>query len=318
MMKKNTTKTRPRYLFILAGLLVVAVLAGAMYIRFAGWGDKNPASSGRASASASLAHIFVIVEENKLYNAVINGDQSSFITGLANKNALATNYSAITNPSLPNYIALTSGSTQGITTDCNPPRAGCIVDVQNIADEIEQSGRTWKVYAESMPAPCTMNNAGNFATKHVPFLYYADIANNADRCSSHIVPFSQLASDITSASTTPNFAFIVPDMCNDTHNCPLATGDAWLAQHVPTILQSKAFTSQPSLLVITWDEGNASDNHVVTIFAGSGAKDSFQSATPYNHYSLLRTIENAWQLSPLTQNDTNAKPMNDMLSSPQT
>ena len=276
---------------------------------------KPPAAT---ATQPKLAHIFLIVEENRTYSSVIGNSQAPYINSLAKKYSLATNYSGVTHPSLPNYLALTSGSTDGTTTDCNPPSAGCIVNVKNIADEIASSGRTWKQYAEGMPSACyaynDLQSQYQFATKHVPFLYYSDIINNSQLCKSHVVPYSQLAIDLKSIATTPNYAFITPNLCNDGHNCPTSTMDTWLASNVPTILNSKAFITQPSLLVITFDEGNLSDNHIATIFAGSAAKSNYQSSLAFNHYALLHTIESLWGLKPLTSNDANAPLMTSMMS----
>ncbi len=276
---------------------------------------KPPSASSPAQPekTTKLAHIFLIVEENQTYGSIVGNPSAPYINSLIKSYSLATNYQAVAHPSLPNYIAMTSGSTDGITTDCNPPSAGCIVNVNNLADELEKVGLSWKEYAESMPSACYAFNAGNYATKHNPFVYYADIINNQARCDAHVEPLSQLASDLKSATTTPNFAFITPNLCDDMHDCGIAPGDSWLANNVPAILNSPAFTKQNSLLVITWDEGNASDNHIATIFAGPGAKNGYQSATAYNHYSLLHTIEANWSLSGLTTNDKGAPLMNDML-----
>ena len=115
------------------------------------------------------------------------------------------------------------------------------------------------------------------------------------------------------ARSLPNYVFISPNLCHDMHNCPVQTGDAWLSQQVPTILSSPAFTTQNSLLVITWDEGEGDNNTVSTIFAGPAARKSHESAPAYNHYSLLHTIESLWGLEPLTDNDKNAPIMTDML-----
>ena len=227
---------------------------------------------------------------------------------------LATNYSSITHPSLPNYLAITSGSTDGISTDCNPPSAGCIVNANNIATEISNSGRSWKEYAESMPSNCYMYNSGNYVTKHNPFIYYNNIASNANNCKSHVVPFSSLSTDLKNANTTPNFAFITPNICNDMHSCPISTGDKWLSQTVPMILNSPAFTSQKSLLFITWDEGYLSNNKVATIIAGSAAKTHYQSSVAFTHYSILHTIEYLWHLKPLTNNDSSAPLMTNFIN----
>jgi phospholipase C len=260
-----------------------------------------------------LDHVVIIVEENKPAADVLGSASAPFINQLAADNALAANYSAVTHPSLPNYLALTGGTTAGITVDCLPAQGSCLAGGDSITGEIEQSGRTWKMYAEGMPGPCTAENSGRYAVKHNPFMYYPGITANAADCAAHVVPFTELAHDLKTASTLPDYVFISPDLCHDTHNCPIETGDAWLARQVPKILASPAFTRQHSLLVITWDEGRGSRNKVASIFAGSAAKASYRSDAAYNHYSLLHTIEDAWALAPLTDNDRNAPVMSELL-----
>jgi hypothetical protein len=169
------------------------------------------------------------------------------------------------------------------------------------------------MYAEDMPAPCTGENAGKYAVKHNPFMYFPGVTGNKASCAAHVVPFTQLREDLKSASGLPSYVFISPNLCNDMHDCPVATGDAWLSQQVPNILASPAFTSQNSLLVIVWDEGDDQNNKVSTIFAGPAAKKAHKSNAAFDHYSLLHTIEYAWGLAPLTDNDRNATVMSDML-----
>ena len=281
---------------------------------------RQPAQSAKQSSvnqvvnsPGILKHVFIILEENKTYGTVVGNSSAPYINSLLSQGAVATNYHAVTHPSLPNYLALTSGSTNGVTTDCNPPAAGCELNVKNIADEIEQSGRTWKEYAETMPSTCYMFNSGLYDTKHNPFVYYDSIINNASRCNSHVVPFSNMLTDLKSVSTTPNYAFITPNDCNDGEQCSLTTADSWLKTYVPIILSSKAFKTQKSLLVIVWDEGYLSSNHVLALFLGNSAKPGFQTSLPYNHYSLLHTIEQQWSLAPLTSNDANALTMTNMI-----
>lgn len=254
----------------------------------------------------------IIIHENKAASTIQGNAAASYINQLAAANALATNYQAITHPSLPNYLALTSGTTAGITTDCSPG-VGCTAKVPSITNQIEKSGRTWKMYAESMPTPCSAENSGNYAVKHNPFMYYPSVTDNQASCAEHVVPLPRLGEDLKSASSLPNYVFISPNLCNDTHDCPVATGDDWLSLQVPAILASPAFTTQNSLLVITWDEGEGANNAVSTIFAGPAARQGYQSTLPYSHYSLLHTIESLWGLPPLTDNDRNAPVMSDML-----
>ena len=271
------------------------------------------ASPATTPALPALAHVFVILMENESGSQIIGSAQAPFLNRLAARFSLATDYSALFHPSLPNYIALTSGSNQGITDDRSPPTAGYAVAATNLADRIEASGRTWRAYGESMPRPGYAANTTLYATRHVPFLYYKDILDDPARLRSHVVPFTDLATDLRSPATTPDFAFITPNMRDDMHDAPVAVGDTWLARVVPQILGSPAFTRRRSLLVVTWDEGSYADNHVATILAGSGARPHYRSARPYDHYSLLHTIEADWNLAPLTANDARAAVMGEFL-----
>jgi phosphatidylinositol-3-phosphatase len=273
--------------------------------------SPTPLATGRSLHA--LAHVVVIVMENETSNAIIGNPHAPFLNDLADHYSLASEYSALFHPSLPNYIALTSGSNQGITDDRSPPSAGYAVSAVNLADRIEASGRTWKLYGESMPSPGYASDVGLYATRHVPFLYYKDILDDRARRTSHIVPFTRLAGDFSSAVTTPDFAFVTPNLRDDMHDAPVAVGDAWLARVVPAILASPAFTTTRSLLVITWDEGVGADQHVTTILAGSGARIHYRSSRPYDHYSLLHTIEADWGLRPLTGNDARAATMGEFL-----
>ena len=262
--------------------------------------------------NAGIEHIVIIVLENKAASEILGASAASYFNKRAAEFSLATNYQAIMHPSLPNYLALTSGTNAGITSDCKP--RSCTADVRSIADEVTQSGRTWKMYAESMPTPCTAKNSGAYAVKHNPFMYYPAVTGDKAACADHVVPFRRLDQDLQSASTLPNYVFISPNMCNDTHNCPIRTGDDWLSREVPKILGSPAFTRQNSLLVVTWDEGSDDDNRVATVFAGTAARKGFTSKAAYSHYSLLHTIEDVWGLTPLTDNVRKAPVMGDMLN----
>lgn len=316
-----------KVLFSSLVILFVAVLGTSIYAYLHVRGSQNSAPkppqtvSRRAapapaatSASSVLAHVVIIVEENKPKDTIVGNSAAPYLNSLMHTYAMAQNYYGVTHPSLPNYLALTSGTFDGITTDCNPPGGACEANVKNIADEIEQSGRTWKEYAESMPSPCYQYNSGEYAVKHNPFMYYPDITSNPARCNSHVVPFSTFSKDLASTTSLPNYSFITPNLCNDMHNCSVQTGDQWLAKIVPAILNSPGFTKQRSLLAIVWDEGYVGNNNVLAILAGSAVKKGYVSTAYYNHYSLLHTIEYLWGLSPLTANDRNAPLMTSMLN----
>ncbi|HEX9315022.1 MAG TPA: alkaline phosphatase family protein [Actinomycetota bacterium] len=281
------------------GMLVLAALSTTQL--------GTPAAG--AAGPPQLDHIFTIVMENHNYASILgNTAQAPYTNSLINEYSAAANYAGVAHPSLPNYLALTGGSTFGVTTDCTD----CFVTATSIADRITASGRTWKSYEESMPTPCFVGDAYPYAQKHDPFIYFNDIRTSAE-CN-NIVPFGALASDLASASTTPNYAFITPNLCNDTHDCPVATGDQWLSQNVPAILQSPAFTQQKSVLFITYDEDENGANQVLTLVITNSAVNvptGYRSGVAYNHYSLLKTVEWAWGLAPLTANDAAAAPMAD-------
>ncbi len=266
----------------------------------------------QAASVPAFDHVFVIVMENHSYGEIIGSPSAPYINSLVGRGALATNYHAVSHPSLPNYLALTGGSTYGIASDCTT----CWVSAQNVGDSLEAGGSTWKAYEESMPSPCFVGNSYPYAQKHDPFIYFNDIRTSAARCASHVVPYSQLGTDLQSSTSTPNFGFITPNMCNDMHDCSVSTGDSWLSRQVPMILGSPAFTYQHSLLAITWDEDDSSaSNHVATLFLGSGIVGGARSAAAYNHYSLLRTLESLRGVTTVGPGDASAAVMADLVSS---
>src|SRR5437016_3914372 len=263
-------------------------------------------SASQSAVMPPFAHVVVVVMENTSAPSIIgNTSQASYINSLAGQYAYASNDFAVSHPSLPNYLALTGASTFGITSDCSP--AACPVNATNLMDRIESSGRSWKGYMESMPTSCATTDAYPYAVKHNPFVYYNDIRTNASRCQSHVVPFTQLSTDLRSASTTPSYSWITPNMCNDMHDCSIATGDAWLRTQIPAILGSPAFTTQNSVLLLTWDEDDSSgNNRVDLVVAGPNTVRGQVSSVAYNHYSILSTVESAWGLAALNANDSSA------------
>jgi hypothetical protein len=250
----------------------------------------------------SFSHVFLIVMENHEYSSVIGNPAAPYTNGLVANYGLATSYYAASHPSLPNYLALTAGSTFGIASDCTT----CFVSATNIADQVEGSGRSWKAYMEDMPVPCYLGaSSGNYAMKHNPFMYYNDIRNNPVRCAAHVAPFTQFWVDMSSGQV-PDLVWITPNMCNDTHDCPVGTGDTWLRSVVPTITGSAAFRNG-GVLFITWDEGSSNagccsgswGGHVATLVMAPNAIGGFRSGVAENHYGLLRTIEDGFHLGHL-------------------
>lgn len=306
MNKRLFESTRGRW--ALASGVVIAALAVSVAVPTLG----NTFASSTATVPA-YDHIVTIIMENHTESQLIGSSQAPYINQLAKQNAYTNNFSAITHPSLPNYIALTSGSTNGISTDCTPT-GSCTVSAKNITDSVTAAGKTWKAYMESMPSACTLADASPYVVHHNPFVYYDDVRTSS-RCKSDDVPYTQFSTDLKSTTTLPNYVWITPNVNDDMHNGTVQQGDTWLSQQVPLILKSPAFTQQHSLLVITWDEGlKTGSNTVLTIFAGYGVKTGYVSSVSYNHYSLLRTEEDAWGLSPIASGDKGASPMTDLLS----
>lgn len=257
----------------------------------------TPTLSAGSGKVPVFSHVIVLMFENKEYSSIIGKSNLPNFNNLASQNTLLTNSYAIAHPSLTNYIAFTSGSTQGITSNCTH----CFLKVTNIADSIEASGRTWRGYMESMPSPCYIGNSGLYVQKHNPFVYYDDIRKNSTRCAQGVVPLTQLDADLQN-NTLPNFSWITPNQCNNSHDCSSTVADKFLGDQVNKIITSPAF-DQNSLLIITYDEGSSSatccgvssgGGRIVTILISPLAKPGFQDATPYNHYSVLKTIEESW------------------------
>lgn len=302
--------------FLLVGVIVLLLIASFSFRFFI---NKHPDYQVKiADQTLTLPtpplvpdydHIAMIVMENETHTSIIGNSNAPFINFLAKQNVSADNYMALTNPSLPNYLALIGGDTFGVTTDCS----NCYQSAENLVDRLEGKHLSWKAYMESMPTSCYTQIDYPYAVKHNPFIYFDDIRTNSIRCL-NVVPYDQLSKDLQSADTTPNFIWITPNMCHDMHDCSIKQGDNWLSREVPKLLNSPAFKTQKSLLILTWDEGNTANNRIPTILAGSDVKTATTSAVLYNHYSLLKTIETAWNLAPLTDNDQNALVMSDFFT----
>lgn len=223
--------------------------------------------------------------ENKSYDSIVGSSSAPYLTHLASVCGLATNYVAVAHPSLPNYLAATSGDTWGVTDD-SPPSDHPIAHA-SIFSQLSSAGMTWRSYEEGMPATCGLSSSGEYAVKHDPAAYYTGI--RAD-CRRWDVPFLALSADLRS-SRLPSFSFVTPNLCDDMHDCSVATGDTWLHRWVPTILASPEYRSGSTALVITFDEGTDSANHVATVIVSPATRPGTRSAERFDHYSLLKTTE---------------------------
>jgi hypothetical protein len=250
----------------------------------------------------NFGHIAIIMFENKEFGSVIGNPQMPTYNRLASEYTLLTQYYAIRHPSLPNYIALIGGDTFGIDINCND----CFINATSLPDLIEASGRTWKTYQEDMPEPCFIGSTLLYAQKHNPFVYFDPIRLDPDRCARTVVPLTALQTDIA-ANSLPNFMFIKPNICNDSHDCSLDVSDAWLTTLLGTLIPALDATGQTYFVAMLFEEGQGQHTccglpepgggRVPVVLYSPQVKNGFEDPTPYTHYSLLKTISAAWGLS---------------------
>lgn len=251
------------------------------------------AGPGALRAVPAFSHVFVIVLENKGYDQIVGSADAPYLNGLIGKYGLATGYVGLSRPSQPNYLALVSGSTQGVDDD-----RVHTVDAPNLFDQLEAAGRDWRETEENIPAGCYTDatatggpdGAGDYARKHNPAISFKSIQTAPQRCAK-IQPLS--AFDPGAA----DFQLIVPNLCHDMHDCSVAEGDKWLSSWVPRLLDSSAW-KDGGVLFVTFDEPSdkGNDTRIATIVVSRDVTPGFTSATPHTHYSLLRTIQEAWRL----------------------
>jgi hypothetical protein len=299
------------------------------------------------SGAGKPGYVFVINLENKGYDKVWGaGSEAPYLsTTLRARGVLLTQYYGTDHNSVTDYIAQISGQASNAMTRSDCPTyapitstqtaefgqlqgTGCVYpeSVPTLAGQLMAAGKTWKGYMEDMKTPCRHPRRGakdpsmkakagdQYATRHNPFVYFTSITSSPD-CQKNVVDFTALAGDLKAASTTPNLAYISPNLCNDGHDAPcvdgrpggLASADEWLQQQVPAILDSPAF-KQDGMLVITFDESEAKESGPAGIPGGTAggrvgalvlsplSKAGTTSDTLYNHFRLLASIEDSFSL----------------------
>lgn len=260
-------------------------------------------STSRAISVPAFDHIVIITFENKDFNKIIGNPYMPTFNMYARNYSLLTKFYAVTHPSLPNYLAMIGGDTFDVTSDCKD----CFIKAPSLPDLIEASGRTWKTYQEDMQNPCGLGNQdqNEYVQKHNPFVYFDAIRLNKERCQKSVVPLNQLQTDIQ-AGILPNFMFITPSMCNNAHNCKLMITDAWIANLLDQLIPALEEQSQKYLIILNWDEGQDNDSccglpntgggRIAVVLISPFVKNHFEDATPYSHYSILKTISASWHL----------------------
>ena len=248
------------------------------------------------SAATEVPHVFVIVMENTGLQRALGARP---IGALAAKYAVATNYHAVGRPSLPNYLAMTSGSTHGITDD-----GYYALPAGDIGAQLTRSGISWRAYMEGMTAAggC-MRSPYPYALKHNPFAYYGGA------CPPNVVPLESLDADL--AGPTAQFVWITPGLCHDGHDCSIDQAGAWLDSVVDRITASRAW-SERGILFIAWDEGDGGDANLVPLIVATSRGMSGELTGAYDHYSLLATIEDLYRL-PRLGAATSARSLLDVL-----
>jgi acid phosphatase len=263
---------------------VRAALAAALLVLLA-----VPGAAGARGGVPALAHIVVVVFENKERASVIGNPGAPTFNRLAAEQATLGRYYGVAHPSLPNHLALVSGSTQGITTNCTT----CLVAGRSLAGTLTTAHRTWKTYAEGLPrAGFTGASAGAYAKKHNPFLYFREVVSRP-AWRSRVVPLTALRTDLR-RNRLPDFALVVPDLCHSMHDCPVATGDRWLSSVLPPLLQLA-----DTVVFVVFDEGTTSERgggNVPALAAGTAVRPGSRYSRITGHCGLLRTVEDAWAL----------------------
>jgi phosphatidylinositol-3-phosphatase len=260
-------------------------------------------------APVQYKHAIWVWLENQSYDATLGpmlGDTPApYIRSVAAGCALATNYHNVTHPSLPNYIAATSGDTHGLAQNCAP--TSCRFGAPSLFGQLDEAGLSWTSYIEDMPTPCSRTDSPLYTPLVNPAVYYDDAA--AD-CAARDVPMGAptvgpLATAIVTG-TLPTFSFLIPNLCNDGHNCPVDASDVWLARWLPVLVSSPDYTAGNTIIFIAWDEGEAADFvegencaaaptaascHVAAIVISPYVVAGTTSSIPMSHYSLLKSTE---------------------------
>ncbi|MFF4499432.1 alkaline phosphatase family protein [Streptomyces sp. NPDC001401] len=243
-------------------------------------------SSSAASGVPTPDHVVVVVMENHAYSQVIGSSNAPYINSLKTGGASLTQSYAETHPSQPNYYALFSGSTQGVTDDsCVTPGFS---SADNLASELIDAGRTWASYNESLPSEGdTTCSDGDYAQKHNPWFGFSNVPTSSAKT------FDDFPTDY---STLPDVSFVTPDLCSDMHDCSVSTGDTWIKNNLGAY--ATWASTHNSLLVITFDEDNRlSGNRIPTVLYGQPVTTGSSSSTTYDHYDLLRTLEDSQGLT---------------------
>jgi PKD repeat protein len=338
------------YRTVLLGLFLVVLAIGIVSAPQFARLVSAPTPSNGAVMGTYFDHVVIIVMENEgVYDICrsspppcLTSGPAPYMAGLANNYTIGAQYLSLITTSQPNYVGLLSGSMQGCTSSgCPSP-----ITAPNLVDRFEAAGLTWKGYFENqaLPRGCDFSSPEPYAAIHNPFIVFQDITNNTARCNKlvNVNPNScgsvidcTLVNDLNNATApAPNFMWLTPNDCDNMRGSSvcgtsslIGPGNTYLSKLVPTILNSRTFTTTRSALFITFDEGNnfcpgpsppiitSQEDCVYASWSGPVTKTHFGTGNLYNHYSFTKTIESNWNLASLTSNDANAKVMTEFFKS---
>lgn len=268
-----------------AALLAAVLLLGGMT---AAERQMQTRAVAVLNAATRPDHVLIVVLENKRYDAVIGHREAPWVNELAAGGANLTTFYAETHPSQPNYLAMFSGSTQGVKDNKCPHDLGAR---PNLGRQLIDAGYSFTGYSEDLPSAgwrgCSHGGHEGYVRRHVPWVNFSNVPASAHQ------PYTAFPSDFRKL---PTVAFVIPNLCHDMHDCSKADADAWLRkQFTPYVAWAKTHNS---LFVLTFDEDNQTDgNHIPTVVAGAGIKPSRYAARA-DHYGLLRTLQDMYGLRP--------------------
>jgi len=232
--------------------------------------------------------VMVIFEENEDESAVVGSSSAPYINSIASQCGLATNYTALEHPSLPNYLEMMSGvsyDSSPWTADCGPGASGCTTANPSVFSQTAN----WKSYVESMPSNCDTSDNGDYETRHNPAVYYSSLTD----CSTNDVPLNDLAADVD-GGTLPTISTVTPNGLDDGENGTLASTDSWLSATLPSILAGPDYQSGRLAIIIVWDEGSGSGDvpsNPPLIVLSEGTPVGATVSTAFNDYSITATID---------------------------
>lgn len=263
-----------------------------------------------AAGGKIFQRIIIVVLENTDYENALG---QPFLSSLAIRGALLTNFHGETHPSQPNYIALVGGSTLGVRTNQNAN-----LNEKHLGDLLEEKNLDWRGYAEHYPENCFLGAMKDgYTRKHMPFLSFTNVQKSPNRCSK-VLNAKRFDSD-AAAGTLPDLSLYIPDLKNSGHDTGIAFADRWLKEKFEKYLNDPSFMDG-TLFVLTFDE-SASDsvgdaNHILTLLIGPMIRAGSKTNEHQDHYSLLRLIEENWNLGNLGRNDLNATPIRGVFQNP--